>query len=104
MSNQHYSIMPQPNYNAGDSSSKLKKYTIGYLDGWVIAALTYYLSPPEDKLRNTLIIGAAHGILHHYACDFMHMYESKEELSDEIKYLMGIHTYTINKPRGSVYM
>ncbi len=38
------------------------------LDGVVITILAYVLSPQEDKLRNSIIIGGAHGLLHFYTC------------------------------------
>ena len=37
-------------------------------DGVVISLLTYYLSPQEDKIKNTVIIGGAHWALHNYVC------------------------------------
>ncbi len=51
------------------------------IDGIVITIATYILSPPKDKMRNTLIIGGLHGSLHNYACslrcDNSHMNKSK---------------------------
>ncbi len=38
------------------------------VDGVVLSILTYYLSPSEDKIRNTLIIGGSHGLLHMATC------------------------------------
>lgn len=34
------------------------------LDGLVISALTFFLSPPNDRIRNTLIVGGAHYLIH----------------------------------------
>jgi hypothetical protein len=44
----------------------------GYIDGVVVTALAFVLSPPETRLRNAAIIGIAHGVLHGYACDQLH--------------------------------
>ena len=38
------------------------------VDGIAVSILAYYLSPSEDKIRNTLIIGGSHGLLHMATC------------------------------------
>ena len=38
------------------------------IDGVAITLLTYMLSPREDKIRNSVIIGGVHGVLHYYTC------------------------------------
>ena len=38
------------------------------VDGVAVTILAYYLSPSEDKIRNTLIIGGTHGLLHFATC------------------------------------
>ena len=40
----------------------------GPLDGWVVASLVYALSPPEEKMRNTVAVGVAHFALHESIC------------------------------------
>ncbi len=37
-------------------------------DGVVINILTFILSPPEDKIKNSVIIGGAHYLLHNTIC------------------------------------
>ena len=49
----------------------------GYMDGIVVTGLVYVLSPPADKIRNAVIIGVAHGLLHPMACDYLHKTEGK---------------------------
>ncbi len=44
------------------------KLGIKPVDGTVITILAYILSPPETKLRNAIIIGGAHGLLHYETC------------------------------------
>jgi hypothetical protein len=41
------------------------------LDGVVITLATWFLSPVETRLRNSLVIGALHGGLHKTACKLM---------------------------------
>ena len=38
------------------------------IDGIAVTILAYYLSPSEDKIRNTLIIGGTHFALHGLVC------------------------------------
>lgn len=38
-----------------------------WVDGIATSALGYYLSPPEDALRNALIVGGIHALLHDQA-------------------------------------
>lgn len=47
---------------------KTKKMTLGYADGIAVMAATYAMSPPQDKIRNTVVIGIVHGALHGFAC------------------------------------
>lgn len=35
------------------------------LDGFLVAGVAYYISPPQHKLRNALIVGGVHGLFHH---------------------------------------
>ncbi len=38
------------------------------VDGIAVGIATYMISPQTDKIKNTLIIGAIHGILHYETC------------------------------------
>ena len=38
------------------------------IDGIVISIEAYILAPPQDKIRNAVIIGLSHGFLHYYTC------------------------------------
>ena len=38
------------------------------LDGLVITSAVWFLSPPGDRLRNTLIVGGLHGFIHNAIC------------------------------------
>lgn len=38
------------------------------LDGVAVAALVFFLSPKKDKLRNTLLVGGTHYIIHEMIC------------------------------------
>lgn len=49
---------------------------MGYMDGIAVTFATYVLSPPADKIRNSVIIGVIHAVLHPWACDKLH--ETKE--------------------------
>jgi hypothetical protein len=41
------------------------------LDGAVITIATWFLSPQETRVRNTIVIGVLHGALHKTACRLM---------------------------------
>lgn len=38
------------------------------LDGVAVAGLVYFLSPPKDKLRNTILVGGVHYFIHEMVC------------------------------------
>ena len=38
------------------------------LDGVVISALVFFLSPKGDRIRNTVIVGGAHWLIHQAIC------------------------------------
>ncbi len=38
------------------------------VDGVAVTILAYYLSPSEDKIKNAVIIGGTHGLLHFATC------------------------------------
>jgi hypothetical protein len=38
------------------------------LDGVAVALLVYTMSPPKDKLRNTLLVGGVHYFIHEMIC------------------------------------
>lgn len=42
------------------------------LDGAVITLATWFLSPKETRVRNTVAIAVLHGALHPTACKLMH--------------------------------
>ena len=46
-----------------------KDYPMIPLDGVAVSIATYILSPPKDKIRNTVIIGVTHYIIHEMICD-----------------------------------
>lgn len=51
----------------------------GYADGIVISIAVYFLSPEGDKLRNVLVIGGLHGLLHDYAAHKLLDYEKESK-------------------------
>lgn len=38
-----------------------------YSDGIAVTLAVYFLSPPADAVRNALVVGGIHGVLHGYA-------------------------------------
>lgn len=48
----------------------IRKYVLHYIDGYAVALATYLLSPPAEKIRNTIIIGGLHMVLHDTACSY----------------------------------
>lgn len=48
-------------------SDQMMKTVRGYADGFAVVAAVYFLSPPSDRLKNCLIVGAVHGALHGWA-------------------------------------
>ena len=49
----------------------------GFADGIAITIATYIISPPGQKVRNTVIIGSLHAVLHGTACSYHHANEQK---------------------------
>lgn len=54
----------------GDNKlSEIQKKIPGVpLDGLAVAGLVYILSPSSQKIRNTMIIGGAHYVIHKMIC------------------------------------
>ena len=44
-------------------------YIPGPLDGWLVGIATYFLSPPETRLRNVVAVGTIHFVVHESICD-----------------------------------
>lgn len=56
-----------------------------YIDGIAITALTYFLSPAENKLRNTVAVGATHFLLHDTACNTLLQSKRKKDIKEAKK-------------------
>lgn len=56
--------------SGNNKKAKASKVGIPYFDGIAVSILVYLLSPDTDKLRNVLVIGGLHMLLHDTACKY----------------------------------
>jgi hypothetical protein len=71
-------------------------------DGIVMGALVYWLSPPDDKIRNTIAVSLVHGILHKSITDRLCEYGKEKVLNSNFRLQQekprNEMTLTANKP------
>ena len=62
------------------------------IDGLVVAGLVYYLSPKEDKLKNTLIVSGAHFVTHELIVQRIKYYTRKDHHTNHSEKLVTFET------------
>ncbi len=58
-----------PNNPLAEPLRQLNSFIPGPLDGWLTGLAVWFLSPPQDRMRNTLVAGAIHFTVHESICD-----------------------------------